>query len=303
MVTPFPTERMNPSAARMRGLRLARYGLFVNAVLVIVKVTTGILGNSYALIADGVESSLDIFSSLIVVRGLSIAGRTADERYHFGYAKAESISSAAVAVLLLVAAIGISIQAVREIVTPHHVPAPYTLIVLVGVIAAKELLFRKVLHVGREIGSMAVKADAWHHRSDAITSAAAFIGITIALIGGEEWAAADDWAALLASALIAWNGWRLLGPALDDLMDRAPDDDVIEAVRSAAVTIHGVTNIEKVLARRAGVGYYVTLHVHADPDTTLQRAHEIGHHVKDAVMLEVPSVLDAVIHMEPTHFH
>ena len=303
MVTSFPVERMNPSAARMRGLKLARFGLFVNAVLVIVKITTGILGSSYALVADGVESSLDIFSSLIVVRGLSIAGRTADERYHFGYAKAESISSAAVAVLLLVAAVGISIQAVREIVTPHLVPAPYTLIVLVGVIAAKELLFRKVLHAATEMGSMAVKADAWHHRSDAITSAAAFIGISIALIGGEEWAAADDWAALLASALIAWNGWRLLGPALDDLMDRAPDDDVISAVRTAAVRIDGVTNIEKVLARRAGVGYYVTLHVHADPDTTLQRAHEIGHHVKDAVMMQVPAVLDAVIHMEPTHFH
>ena len=299
MVTNFPPDRPNLSSARLRGLRLARFGLLVNAVLVVVKVTAGILGSSYALVADGVESSLDIFSSLIVVRGLSIAGRTADERYHFGYAKAESVASAAVAVLLLVAAIGISIQAIREIVTPHHVPAPFTLIVLVGVIAAKELLFRKVLHAGTELGSMAVKADAWHHRSDAITSGAAFIGISIALIGGDEWAAADDWAALLASALIAWNGWRLLQPALDDLMDRAPDSDVIEAVRVSASEVPDVRRVEKALVRRAGVGYFITLHIEADADMPLRDAHLLGHMVKDRVMAEVPSALDVIVHMEP----
>lgn len=290
---------ISPSSARARGLRLARFGLLVNAVLVLVKVTTGILGNSYALVADGVESTLDIFSSLIVVRGLTIAGRTADERYHFGYAKAESVASAAVAVMLLVAAVGISIQAVREILTPHHVPAPYTLIVLVGVIAAKELLFRKVLHVGSEVGSLAVKADAWHHRSDAITSAAAFVGIAIALIGGPEWAEADDWAALLASGLIAWNGYRLLRPALDDLMDRAPDDEAVEAVRASAAAVRGVHGVEKTLARRAGIGYFITLHVEADPEMPLRTAHQLGHEVKDRVMKEVPSVLDVIVHMEP----
>lgn len=299
MSLPDAPDRPSASTSRARGLRLARFGLLANVVLVFVKVTTGILGNSYALVADGVESTLDIFSSLIVVRGLTIAGRTADERYHFGYVKAESVASAAVAVMLLVAAVGISIQAVREILTPHHVPAPYTLIVLVGVITAKELLFRKVLHVGSELGSRAVKADAWHHRSDAITSAAAFVGIAVALIGGPKWAAADDWAALLASGLIAWNGYRLLRPSLDDLMDRAPDDAAIEAVRSCAAAVHGVRRVEKTLARRAGVGHFITLHIEADPDMPLRTAHKLGHEVKDAVMRDVPSVLDVIVHMEP----
>ena len=302
MSTPAPNS-VTPSAARLRGLRLARFGLLVNAVLVLVKVSAGILGNSYALVADGVESTLDIFSSLIVVRGLTIAGRTADERYHFGYAKAESLASAAVAIMLIVAAVGISIQAVREILTPHHVPAPFTLLVLVGVIAAKEVLFRKVLHAGTELGSLAVKADAWHHRSDAITSAAAFIGIAIALIGGERWAAADDWAALLASVLIAWNGYRLLSPALEDLMDRAPDDAVIAAVRSSAGAVDDVHNVEKALVRRAGVGYFITLHIEADGDMPLRDAHLLGHLVKDRVMAEVPSALDVIVHMEPFGRH
>ena len=299
MARPTSPTPESPSSARARGLRLARFGLLVNAVLVVVKVTAGVLGSSYALVADGVESTLDIFSSLIVVRGLTIAGRTADERYHFGYAKAESVASAAVAVMLIVAAIGISVQAVREILTPHHVPAPFTLVVLVGVIAAKELLFRKVLHAGTEIGSLAVKADAWHHRSDAITSAAAFVGISIALVGGERYAEADDWAALLASVLIAWNGYRLLRPALDDLMDRAPDDDVIDAVRTSAGAVADVRRVEKALVRRAGMGYFITLHIEADGDMPLRDAHLLGHIVKDRVMDEVRSALDVIVHMEP----
>lgn len=284
---------------RARGIRAAQTGLFTNAVLVLVKITTGVLGNSYALIADGVESSLDIFSSLIVWRGLTVAGRSPDERYHFGYGKAEAVAGASVSIMLLIAAIGISIEAVREIVRPHHVPAPYTLFVLVGVIVVKELLFRTVLRIGSELDSTAVKADAWHHRSDAITSAAAFIGIGIALIGGQRLAYADDVAALFASGIIAINGVRLLRPAIDDLMDRAPEPQVVARVKAAAEKVEGVCEVEKVLARRAGVGYYVALHVQASPDLSLRAAHRIGHNCRDEVMRAVPQVTDAFVHMEP----
>jgi cation diffusion facilitator family transporter len=284
---------------RARGIRTAQLGLVVNALLVVVKITAGVLGNSYALIADGVESSLDIFSSLIVWRGLQVAGRPADEKYHFGYAKAEAVAAAFVAMMLLIAAMGISIEAVREVLTPHHVPASYTLFVLVGVILVKEVLFRTVLRVGTEMSSPVVKADAWHHRSDAITSAAAFVGISLALIGGPELASADDFAALLASGIIAWNGLRLLRPAIDDLMDRAPDPDVIEQVRRAAAAVPGVCEVEKLLARRTGVGYYLVLHVQAEPDVTLLEAHRIGHECKDEVMRAVPQITDAFVHMEP----
>jgi cation diffusion facilitator family transporter len=288
---------------RTRGLRAARYGLLVNALLVVVKISAGVLGNSYALIADGVESTLDIFSSLIVWRGLNVAGRSADERYHFGYGKAESVAGAAVAIMLMIAALGISIEAVREVLRPHHAPAPFTLIVLVLVVLVKEALFRTVLGVGREINSPAVKADAWHHRSDAITSAAAFAGISIALIGGPGWETADDLAALAASGIIAYNGFRLLRPALYDLMDRAPEPDVLRLVRASSESIDGVCDVEKVLARRAGVGYYVVLHVQADPQLTLAAAHELGHEVKAAIMADVPEVLDAIVHMEPHRPH
>jgi len=282
-----------------RGIGAARVALGVNAVMVAVKVTTGLVGNSYALVADGVESSLDIFSSLIVWRALAVADREADEQYHFGYAKAESVAAAAVAIMLLVAALGISIEAVREILTPHHSPAPYTLFVLVGVIAVKEGLFRWMSGVADEVDSQAVRTDAWHHRSDAITSSAAFLGIAIALVGGPAWAPADDVAALVASGIIAFNGVRLLRPAIQDLMDRAPDPVVLARVERISCGVPAVLRVEKIQARRAGIGYFVALHVEADPAMTLRDAHLLGHAVKDAIRAEMPSVIDVLVHMEP----
>lgn len=284
-----------------RGIGAARLALGVNAVMVAVKVTAGLVGNSYALVADGVESTLDIFSSLIVMRGLAVASREADEEYHFGYGKAESIAAAAVSIMLLVAALGISVEAVRELVTPHHAPAPFTLLVLVLVVAVKEGLFRRMLRVGQEVRSSAVTADAWHHRSDAITSAAAFVGIGVAVVGGPAWAPADDMAALVASGIIAFNGVRLLRPALHDLMDRAPERDVLDRVERVAGGVKGVQAVEKIQARQAGIGYFVALHVEADPSISLEAAHLLGHQVKDAILEALPTVLDVLVHMEPHH--
>jgi cation diffusion facilitator family transporter len=293
-----PRSRGRTERAR-RGVKLAQAGLLVNAVLVVVKVVTGIVGHSYALIADGVESSLDIFSSLIVWRGIRVASRSADESYHFGYGKAESVAAAAVSLLLIGAALGIAIEAVREIRTPHHVPAPFTLIVLVLVVLVKEVLFRRVLREGEALESGVIQADAWHHRSDAITSAAAFVGISVAVAGGEAWAAADDWAALFASGIIAFNGSRMLRPALADLMDRAPEPALLEQVEAEAAREPGVRRIEKILARRAGTGHFVTLHVQADPSMSLHDAHELGGRVRSRLVRALPAVIDALIHMEP----
>jgi cation diffusion facilitator family transporter len=292
-------RRLVRSERAQRSIRVAQAGLLINAVLVVVKIWTGIVGHSYALVADGVESSLDIFSSLIVWRGIHVAARSADESYHFGYGKAESVAAAAVSLMLMAAALGIAIEAVREIRTPHHLPAPFTLIVLVGVIAIKEALFRFVLRAGDALDSGIMRADAWHHRSDAITSGAAFLGISIALIGGQQYAVADDVAALLASGIIAFNGVRLLRPALADLMDRAPEAELLESVADEAAREEGVLHIEKVVARRAGVGHFVTVHVQADPRLTLHAAHELGGRVRSRIVSHLPLVLDATIHMEP----
>ncbi len=282
-----------------RALGIVQVGLVANAALVVVKVLAGLIGHSYALVADGIESSLDVFSSLVVWRGLQVSERDPDGEFHFGYGKAESVSAAAVGLMLVAASVIIVVEAVRNILTPHEPPAPFTLAVLVAVIAVKEVLFRRVFRAGSEAHSPAVVADAWHHRSDAITSTAALIGITIALVGGPGWAVADEWAAIVAAGVIAYNGRRLIRPAVLDLMDRAPDADVLGHVRSAAEGVPGVLATEKLRARKVGMGYYVDLHVQADPAMTLEDAHELGHDVKRAILAGVPIVIDALIHMEP----
>lgn len=282
-----------------RGIRSAQAGLLTNAGLALIKMTAGVLGNSYALIADAIESTADIFSSLIVWSGLRISSRAPDEEYPFGYGKAESLAATIVSLMLLGAAILIAVQAAAEIRTPHHTPATFTLIVLVLVIVVKEILFRRVFTVGVEVGSTAVRADAWHHRSDAITSAAAFVGISIAVLGGPGWQAADDWAAIAASAVIFYNGTRILRPALGDLMDRAPDASLMTQVANAARSTEGVNAIEKLRMRKAGMGYFVDVHVQADPRLSLYDAHILSGRVKSAIRDAVPSVLGVLVHMEP----
>ena len=287
------------NSATRRSIRWAQAGLLINAVLVLVKLFAGIIGHANALVADAIESSGDIFSSMIVWMGLSIAARPADEDHPYGHGKAEPLAAVVVSLMLLGAAVVISILAIREIRTPHHLPAPFTLFVAAGVIIVKEILYRRVSRVGRDVGSTAVTADAWHHRADAISSLAAFIGISIALLGGRGWEAADDWAALVAALVVAVNGVRTLRPAISGLMDEAPDRTVRERVLEAACAVDGVRNVENLKVRRSGLGFYVDLHVQADPGISLEDAHEIAATVKYAIVEAIPSVAGVLVHMEP----
>jgi cation diffusion facilitator family transporter len=282
-----------------RSIRWAQAGLLVNALLVLVKLIAGIVGHANALVADAIESSADIFSSLIVWMGLSIATRPADEDHPYGHGKAEFLSAAIVSLMLIGAAIGISIMAIREIVTPHHLPAPFTLFVAAGVIVLKEAMYRRVSRVGAEVGSTVIAADAWHHRADAISSLAAFIGISIALIGGTGWEAADDWAALAAAVVVSVNGVRTLRPAIAGLMDEAPDRAVKEKALQAALRVPGVRHVENLKVRGSGLGFFVDLHVQADPTMSLEEAHEIAATVKYTIREEIPSVVSVLVHMEP----
>ena len=280
-------------------IKSAQLGMLVNAFLAIIKLVAGIVGNTYALVADAVESTADIFASLVVWGGLRVATRDPDEEYPFGYGKAESVAAAVVSMMLLAAALGIAFEAVREIRTPHKSPAPWTLLVLIAVLFVKFVLFRRTLSIGEAAGSTAGKADAWHHLSDAITSAAAFIGISIALWGGPGWEEADDWAALFASTVIFYNGLLLMRPALHDLMDRKPGGQIISSVRAAAEQVPSVMAVEKLSARKAGLVYYVDIHVQADPSMSLHDSHELSGAVKSAIRREVPTVAGVLVHMEP----
>lgn len=273
--------------------------MLVNTTLAIVKLIAGVVGHSYALIADAIESTADIFSSIVVWGGLHIASQPADEDHPYGHGRAEALAGAIVALMLLGAAAGIAIQSIRQIITPHDVPRTWTLIILGVVIIVKEVLFRRVQAIGQEVGSTAVQADAQHHRTDVFTSLAAFIGISIAVIGGPRWAPADGWAALVASCVICYNGIKMLRPSINDLMDRAPGEDVVQRISNAARSLPEVHHIEKLKVRKMGLAYFVDLHAQADPQLSLHDAHIVSGKVKGAIRAAVPSVDEVLIHMEP----
>lgn len=281
------------------GARLALLGVAVNFALAVVKIVSGLLGHCYALVADGIESTLDVFGSMAIWFGLKVAAQPPDEQHPYGHGKAEPVAAVVVALIVLAAALGLAVQSVREIVTPHHAPAPFTLLVLLAVVAIKELLFRKVAHAGQQLGSTAVKTEAWHHRSDAITSVAAFIGISIALLGGPGYEPADDWAALLACGFIGYNGWRLLVPALREVMDTAPPEELSRNVHAAASGVVGVAELEKCRVRKMGLDFYVDLHVGVSAGLTVREGHRIAHEVKDAVRASNPAIADVLVHIEP----
>jgi cation diffusion facilitator family transporter len=281
------------------GARVALLGMLINLVLAIVKISAGVLGNAYALIADGIESALDIGGSAVIWGGLKFAAKPPDATHPYGHGKAEPIAAAVVSVGVIAAAVGLAIESVREILTPHHSPAPFTLVVLVVVIAVKELLYRSVMRLGRDVESTAVQTDAWHHRSDALTSAAAFVGITIAVVGGEGWQSADDWAALLACILIAANGWRLFSPALHEIMDTAPRGDMCTAIRKTAGGVTGVVEVEKCLVRKMGLHFYVDLHLRVAGEISVRDGHDIAHEVKAAIRETDARIADVLVHVEP----
>ncbi|MCO6435647.1 MAG: cation transporter [Phycisphaerae bacterium] len=282
-----------------QGIRVSRLSVAFNGALALIKLAAGVLGHSAALVADSVESLADIFSSAIVWGGLVLAAKPADDDHPYGHGKAEPLAALAVAIMLLLAAVGIGLGAVREILLPGVVPAWYTLVVLIGVIALKEIFYRYQVGVGKRIGSVAVRADAWHHRSDALTSAAAAVGIAIALIGGPAYASADDWAALLACSIIVINGLNFARVAVAELMDTMPETAVVNGVHDVCHAVEGAELVEKVLVRKMGPRLYVDLHLEVDPEMSVRRAHVIAHEVKDAIMQRWPAVADVLVHVEP----
>ena len=280
-------------------VKASYFSIAGNALLAIAKAITGIFGNSYALIADAIESTTDVFSSFLVLLGIRYANKPADENHPYGHGKAEPLITFMVVGFLIVSATIIAYESIENIQTPHEVPEPYTLIVLAVIIIIKELSYRFVSKKSDETDSSVLKADAWHHRSDAITSFMAFVGISIALIMGDGYENADDWAALFASGFILFNAYLILRPALGEVMDEHRYEDIEMDIRSAALGVPGVVETEKCYVRKTGMTYHIDLHIAVDANITVKEGHDIAHEVKDQVLENVPQVADVLIHVEP----
>ncbi len=298
---PLPSPPL-PSPER-RGRATVLVALGANILLAAVKILAGVLGTSYALVADGIESFADLFSSLLVWSGLKVAERPPDENHPFGHGKAESLAGLLAGLALFGAAALIAVNALAEIRHPHHAPAPWTLIVLVVIIGVKESLYHWVRGIALAIHSTALESDAIHHRADAVTSLATLAGISFAVLGGPGWEAADDWAALLACALILRNGAHIVRRALAEVMDESVPDATLRQVREIARAQGAVLAIDKCRVRKSGLGLWMDIHVLVDGDLSVRDGHRIGHGVADALRASSLPVDDVVIHIEPSDAH
>lgn len=279
--------------------RLAFLGVCINLVLAVIKVITGYLGNSQALIADGIESGTDVVSSTLVFFGLRYASRPADENHPYGHGRAEPLVTCMVSLFLAGAAVYIGISSVNNILHPGEPPAYYTLPVLAGVIVIKEILFRIMIRKAKELKSTTISAEAWHHRSDAVTSLAALIGISLALFLGKGFETSDDWASLAVSFIILYHSYGLLRPALAEIMDEDTHQELVADVRLLAVEVEGVRGTEKCFVRKTGTKYHIDLHARVDPDISVRDAHDISHRLKDHLLAKLPQLAGVLIHIEP----
>ena len=270
-----------------------------NLVLALAKGVAGYFGHSFALVADGIESTSDVLSSLLLLLALRYASRPADENHPYGHGRAEPLITFVIVGFLVVSAAIIIVQSIRNITIPHQAPAPYTLFVLGTVVLIKEVFYRFINQKSKEISSSALRADAWHHRSDAITSLAAFIGISVALIFGEGYEMADDYAALLASGFILYNSYLVFRPALGEIMDEHQYDDLILSIKNTSKTVTGILEIEKCLVRKTGMTYYIDLHAVVDGQISVREGHALAHRLKDKLKQDFPQIADVLIHIEP----
>jgi len=280
-------------------IKTTYFSIVGNTCLAIIKWLAGYFGNSYALIADAIESTTDIFSSLLVLFGIKYSNKPADKNHPYGHGRAEALVTFLVVGFLITSATIIAYESIKNMRTPHELPKPYTLIILGSIIIWKEITYRLVIKKSKETNSTSLKADAWHHRSDAITSIAAFIGISIALVFGKGYESADDWAALFASVFILYNSYRILRPALGEIMDEHLYDDLINNIREVSGKVEGVLYTEKCLIRKAGMKYLVDLHATVDANMTVKQGHEIAHKLKNTLQKEIPELGHVLIHIEP----
>lgn len=288
-------RRANESA------RLVLRGILLNAILAAVKLAGGIFGHTYALIADAAESMLDILSSALVWAGFRVAARPPDADHPYGHGKAEALAGLLVALFIFAMAGLVALQAVHEIRTPHQGPAWWTLVVLAGVILTKAWFSRRMGVVSEEVGSTTLGIEAMHHWTDAVTSGAAFLGISIALWGGKGWETADDWAALFACVIIAFNGFNMAAKALGDVMDAAAPEKLENEIRSIALAVPGVRELDKVRVRKSGLSHLVDIQVRVEGTLSVREGHDIAHAVKDALIASGShSISDVTVHIEPT---
>jgi cation diffusion facilitator family transporter len=288
----------NPSQEQIAA-KTVLISILSNTLLAFIKGIAGVLGNSYALIADAIESLADVVSSFLVLFGIRYANKPADINHPYGHGRAEPLITFIVVGSLITSAIIIALESIKMIQTPHTAPKRWTLYVLLVIVLWKEGSFRYVMKKGKQTNSNSLQADAWHHRSDAVSSIAAFIGISIALFMGKGYESADDWAALVASIFILYNAYSIFRPALGEIMDEHRYPELEERIRTTAINVEGILGTEKCFIRKAGMKYHVDLHALVDGNLSVREGHTLAHELKDFLRKTHFEIGHILIHIEP----
>ncbi len=271
--------------------------LWANIVLTILKLIVSLMTTSVALIADTIHSGSDVVSTLVVLLGIKIANTPADEDHPYGHGRAETLAASVLALSLVAIGVGVMWSAVKTFMAGDYlIPSGLALWVTGFSILVKEVMYRYTVKVGESIKSNVLIADAWHHRSDAVSSIAAFIGIYMARLG---WPIFDPIVATLVAYFVIRIGWSILQATISELMEEQADKATLESVHSAAIAVDHVHDAHHVKVHRHGAGYHVDLVVEVSNDLKIQEAHEVSHQVKDAICKELPQVHHVDIHVEP----
>lgn len=290
----------SPDRAHADALSVTWLGVGLNLALGGAKVVAGWLGGSRALLADGLHSLTDLASDAAVLAGLAVAARPADESHPYGHHKATSLVTLGIAASVLAFAVALILSALRGLESGDlGVPHPAALGVALGSLVVKELLYRRTLRVARAHGSRLLLANAWHHRTDSASSLLAAAGIGAALLLGPDWAFLDALAAAVVAGWIGVEGLRLFRGAVDDLMDRAPEREIIDDLREHILPVEGALAYHDFRVRRSGDRLEVDFHLLVDPELTIHEGHLIAHRVKEAILARHPEVLNLLIHVEP----
>jgi cation diffusion facilitator family transporter len=279
--------------------RISWIGLAINLFLAVLKFTVGFLGNSQAVIADAVHSLSDMGTDLAVIFGVKYWSAPADEDHPYGHWRIETIVTAVIGISLVLVALGIgynSLSTMREVQVVQ--PGWIALVGVVVSIVLKEGLYHVTLDVGKQTKSSAVTANAWHHRTDAISSIPALIAVAAAALH-PGLAFLDRVGALIVSLIILKVSWEILRPVFSELTEHGAPRKDREKIKSIAMEIKGVQQVHAVRTRKMGTGVFVDLHVLVDGDMSVRKGHRISHEVKRELMEKGPEILDAVVHLEP----
>ena len=275
------------------------FSLLSNIILTIITWIAGVLGNSNAIIANAIESTNDIIASSVVFIGLKYSQKPASEDYPYGRGRIEPIITFIVVLIMILSAVFIVHEAINNINTSHALPKKWTLFFVAAFLLWKEFCYRLVFKKSAQLNSSALLAEAWHHRSDALTSVATFVGISLALLLGEEYAFLDDVAAIVASGFIVFNAFKIFRPAWGEIMDKNSHEEFKLMIYEDAKLIPDIIQIEKCHVRKVGIYYYIDMHLEVDGKMPVRRGHEISHEFKDLLMDKHHEIGDVLIHIEP----